>query len=311
MEANSFKESLSSTIVASTDEVEHLSPEDICAYHAGEKSPAEEARIQDHLAACRDCTSLLLDLATFADESGETVSDAELAHRYAAFKDAVGPRAQASSNVVEFESHRLRRTSSLTIGLAIAATVAFAVIAGGIWMMMRRGSDSEVAQRHEQTFTQPSPTPNSSPQPITSPAKQNASPSPANQPTPGKVATPQATPPSDVIAKNVVPVELYPNEALRGTEDLKTITVPPGTRVISLTLHVANAQPSLSYAVLVRDETESTVWSGPARLQSKTKTFHLQLAAEKLRGGTYQIAIAETGKDAQTTIAEYTVRFVK
>jgi Putative zinc-finger len=45
----------------------HPDPERLAAYHAGELSPEEEGRVQDHLALCRECAALLLDLDGLAD----------------------------------------------------------------------------------------------------------------------------------------------------------------------------------------------------------------------------------------------------
>jgi hypothetical protein len=44
------------------DPEEHLAPEILTAYQANELSPEEDERIQGHLAVCRHCTELLLDL---------------------------------------------------------------------------------------------------------------------------------------------------------------------------------------------------------------------------------------------------------
>ncbi|HEX5718166.1 MAG TPA: zf-HC2 domain-containing protein [Thermoanaerobaculia bacterium] len=45
----------------------HPTPQELAAYHAGELPPEAESRLLDHLAICRDCSDLLLDLAGFAD----------------------------------------------------------------------------------------------------------------------------------------------------------------------------------------------------------------------------------------------------
>lgn len=45
----------------------HPTPQELAAYHAGELPPEAEARLLDHLAVCRECSDLLLDLAGFAD----------------------------------------------------------------------------------------------------------------------------------------------------------------------------------------------------------------------------------------------------
>lgn len=45
----------------------HPTPQELADYHAGELPPEAEARILDHLAICRECSDLLLDLSGFAD----------------------------------------------------------------------------------------------------------------------------------------------------------------------------------------------------------------------------------------------------
>lgn len=45
----------------------HPTPQELAAYHAGELPPEAEAKILDHLAICRECSDLLLDLSGFAD----------------------------------------------------------------------------------------------------------------------------------------------------------------------------------------------------------------------------------------------------
>lgn len=58
----------------------HLKLEDVTTYHGGTLSPEEEERIQEHLAACPECSALLLDLEGLSDPSNDgAVSQAELA----------------------------------------------------------------------------------------------------------------------------------------------------------------------------------------------------------------------------------------
>ena len=47
------------------DPEDHPSPETLTAYQANELSPEEDERIQGHLAACRHCTEMLLELEEF------------------------------------------------------------------------------------------------------------------------------------------------------------------------------------------------------------------------------------------------------
>ncbi len=57
----------------------HLTADELVAYRGGELSQDEKERVQEHLAACPDCTSLLLDLAVFQEEAGPPASEFEVA----------------------------------------------------------------------------------------------------------------------------------------------------------------------------------------------------------------------------------------
>ena len=60
---------------------DHPTPEELVAYRSGELTPQDEERIQDHLALCRDCSQLLLDLKDFEEDKPEDeagLSDAQV-----------------------------------------------------------------------------------------------------------------------------------------------------------------------------------------------------------------------------------------
>lgn len=64
------------------DPEEHPSPETLTAYQANELSPEEDERIQSHLAACRHCTAMLLELEELlqpAEAVGTPAADFEVA----------------------------------------------------------------------------------------------------------------------------------------------------------------------------------------------------------------------------------------
>lgn len=46
---------------------DHLDPEQLVAYHEGRLAADHEERVQDHLAACRECAALLVDLEGLGD----------------------------------------------------------------------------------------------------------------------------------------------------------------------------------------------------------------------------------------------------
>jgi hypothetical protein len=116
----------------------HPSLERLTAWHAGELPPTAEDEIQEHLAICRHCTRLLLDLPTFLEtpadalDSGDAMPDAswqeireQLSSRLPG--DAQGPREsppayEPARRSLEPYSRRRR-----LLGLAAAALVALAV----------------------------------------------------------------------------------------------------------------------------------------------------------------------------------------
>ncbi len=64
------------------DPEEHPSPETLTAYQANELSKEEDERIQSHLATCRHCTAMLLELEEFlqpAEAVGTPAADFEAA----------------------------------------------------------------------------------------------------------------------------------------------------------------------------------------------------------------------------------------
>ena len=53
---------------------DHPTPEELVAYRAGELTAEDEEKIRDHLALCRDCSQLLLDLKEFEEDEPEEES---------------------------------------------------------------------------------------------------------------------------------------------------------------------------------------------------------------------------------------------
>lgn len=85
------------------DPEDHPAPETLTAYQAGELSPEEDEKIQGHLAACRHCTEMLLELEEFLPPS-------ESSARFEPLMDGA-PQGKTSSP---------RFAYSLAAGLALA-----------------------------------------------------------------------------------------------------------------------------------------------------------------------------------------------
>ncbi len=73
---------------------EHATPGELTAYHEGTLAPAIEARVQEHLAHCKLCSDLLLDLAGFADLAPPPgvpeLTDAQVAEDWQALRARMG-----------------------------------------------------------------------------------------------------------------------------------------------------------------------------------------------------------------------------
>jgi hypothetical protein len=312
-QADQFKESFRAAIDGSKPlSAQHLSGEEICAYHAGDKSAEEEARIQDHLVECRECAALLLDLAAFSEPAGEPNTGDDVSRAWREFKGAAALASGMSTQnvVVDFESRRPRRMSPLTVGLAIAASLIFVMLVGGIWLSRRRGAPTRIAGHTETTPPAQSP-PGSENLPAPSPTPPTGASPAVVTPSPGKtnIAPEQSSPSETLVAKNIVPVELYPNEALRGDDGAKAVQLAKDTTTFSMILHVAGATPAVYYSAVLKDSSGSLAWSARVFFEKSTNTFRLRIPAKAVRAGDYQISINGSGKDVSTRIAEYTVRF--
>lgn len=72
----------------------HPTPQELASYHAGELPPEAEARLREHLALCRECSDLLLDLAGFADlkppEGVPELTDDEVEQDWQALRARMG-----------------------------------------------------------------------------------------------------------------------------------------------------------------------------------------------------------------------------
>lgn len=120
----------------------HPDPERLAAYHSGQAgglSPEEEARIQDHLALCRECAALLLDLDGLADpgfgaEADPTAKEAV----WRSLREEIAPSAQVVP---------LRRPvrSSPRWLQALAASLLVATLGLSLWVASLRRTVAELS----------------------------------------------------------------------------------------------------------------------------------------------------------------------
>jgi hypothetical protein len=108
--SSDFRDTLQELIDASPEPVDHPSPDHWIAYHRGELPAGEEARLQEHLARCRDCFDLAEGAAAFADEEPGAGQEVETAALWRLLRPQLDPARDLSrQNVREISSGPRRR----------------------------------------------------------------------------------------------------------------------------------------------------------------------------------------------------------
>jgi len=121
----------------------HPEPDELAADLAGELSPEEEKRVQDHLVACRECSELLLDLAALGDpdygaDEPFTPADAD------AVWEGVRKRIGHEETVLPFRAPV--RTSPPRWLAALAATLLVAVLGLSLWVASLRRAVEDLSR---------------------------------------------------------------------------------------------------------------------------------------------------------------------
>ncbi|HEV2854814.1 MAG TPA: zf-HC2 domain-containing protein [Thermoanaerobaculia bacterium] len=112
----------------------HPDPERLAAYPAGELSPEEEGRVQDHLALCRECAALLLDLDGLADPgfgAGADLSGKEAV--WQRLREEIGREEAPSAPPPVLPFRRPVRSSPRRLQ-ALAASLLVAVLGLSFWV---------------------------------------------------------------------------------------------------------------------------------------------------------------------------------
>jgi Putative zinc-finger len=131
----------------------HPSPETLTAYDAGELTPAAAEDVREHLAVCRHCARLLLDLQAFLDAPVADVEspDAEADTSWHAIRARLPVPPERSGRRREARGAAWGATAAPGTprrawpGLAVAATfVGVALIAVPLWIVARHLSSPEL-----------------------------------------------------------------------------------------------------------------------------------------------------------------------
>lgn len=146
MSSSDFHNALHELIDAAPEPVDHPSPDRWIAYHRGELSAGEEARLQEHLARCRDCFDLAAGAAAFAqpdeapDKAGET-EDEKAAALWRLLRPQLDPPRQ---NVRDIASSPRRRSWGSRLPMALAASFFLALLGLAGWNLQLQGALEEL-----------------------------------------------------------------------------------------------------------------------------------------------------------------------
>lgn len=124
----------------------HPAAEDLTAYHAGELTGDQAEEIQEHLAVCRQCSRLLLDLPAFLEPMATTASAASPeAAAWQRFRTRLPAPATSREKVVG----RWRRiTTSPGLAYLLAACLALALVGGPMWRLVQERREPRPATLH-------------------------------------------------------------------------------------------------------------------------------------------------------------------
>lgn len=133
MSSSDFHDTLVELIDTSPEPMDHPSPDVWLAYHRGELSTDEEARLQDHLVRCRDCFDLAGAAAAFAQPDAED-QEAETAALWRQLRPQLDPPLDPSpQNVREISASPRRSSWRFRLPSTLAAVFFVALVGLSAW----------------------------------------------------------------------------------------------------------------------------------------------------------------------------------
>jgi hypothetical protein len=135
-----LRDTLLELIDTSPPPMDHPSPDQWIAYQRGELPDDEEARLQEHLARCRDCFDLAAGAAAFAAPDEEPGADREM--ETAALWRALRPQlgAQPVPQISPQPGPRRRPSWRLRLPMALAAVFFVALVGLAAWSLRQQSA---------------------------------------------------------------------------------------------------------------------------------------------------------------------------
>jgi anti-sigma factor RsiW len=278
----------------------HLTSDDLRSYLRGGMTAEEHAQAQDHLALCRHCATLLLDLGGFAQPkqpAGTNLSDAEVASAWTQTK-AILARHRSGGLQQPVERGRvLQAFFRPAHAWATAASLLIALLAIGAWSLNLYRENGRLADAlgvGAGRRDQPAPTGS-----VPSVAAYEQQVAELRQQV-DTLSQPQP---------NVLVFDLYPADATRSSSsDVATMNVPAGANLITLILNIAAEHEYRDYSVDVLDQSGTRIWQGERLRKTAFGNFTLMVPRRFLPEGRYRIQLRGVGGGQATVIEQYVVR---
>lgn len=141
--SSNFRDTLQELIEASPEAVDHPSPDRWIAYHRGELSADEEARLQEHLVRCRGCFDLAAGAADFAEPDEDTGAGQEVdtAALWRLLRPQLDPPGDPPpQNVRAISAAPPRRPAWGRLPMALAASLFAALVGLAGWNLHLQGA---------------------------------------------------------------------------------------------------------------------------------------------------------------------------
>lgn len=130
----------------------HPSPDELVAYQEGELAAENEECVQDHLALCRDCARVVLDLESFPDVEPVCEDDRVSGWQVAAEWRRLAARDEIASSVKSSPRRPWSIVFSPGFAYATAASILLAALGLGSWVIQLRGQIDDLSQPRVNVF---------------------------------------------------------------------------------------------------------------------------------------------------------------
>ena len=251
----------------------HPSAGQLSAYQRDELAPAEMEELQDHLALCRECSELVLDLARL----GELAAEPE-AREWDERRSATWRSLQASLELETPEGAPVPDTPARVrwSRFAVAALVASA-IGAAVWQSYELGQARERLAANAADLAR---------------AEQRISELEEG----AAWLEPQTVVPS---------LDLFPPGFRRRSGERPSLVIPPAARMFVLQFHVPDVVRDVEHRLRIQAPGGEEVWVGSGLYSTAAGTFRVALPSPLLPSGRYRLQLERVAETSSPSLTHF------